>query len=81
MGAAIARARGERKAEVDGIRRALDEARAQQAPWLELIVLSDLCASGAASPRDRRALATLIDSMPEASDTDAVAEARALLAK
>ena len=81
MDAAIARARGERNAEVDGIRQALDEARAQQAPWLELIVLGDLCASGAANPKDRRALATLIDSMPEASDTDAVVKARALLAK
>lgn len=44
-----------------------------------MIVLNELCESGAANAEDRHALATLIDSMSEASDTDAVARARALL--
>ena len=40
------------------------------------------CVDGnAANADDRKALATLVERMPEASDTDAVAKARTLLAK
>jgi DNA-binding winged helix-turn-helix (wHTH) protein/tetratricopeptide (TPR) repeat protein len=81
MEAAIARARGERKAAEASVRRAIAEARAQQAPWLELITLTELCAHDSATAEDRRALATLVDRLPQAQDTIAVTNARILLDK
>jgi hypothetical protein len=81
MQAAIARAHDNRTAGRASLRRALDEAKSQQAPWLELMALNALCDSSAANAEDRKALATLVDRMPEASDTDAIAKARTLLAK
>jgi tetratricopeptide (TPR) repeat protein len=78
--AAIARARGERTTAQASVRRAIAETRAQQAPWLELMALIDLCENDHATPEDRSALAALIDQLPEASDTTAVAKARALIA-
>jgi hypothetical protein len=81
MQAAIARARGDRAAADAAIRRAIAEARAQEAPWLELMALIELCDRHSATAKDRRALATLIDQLPEARDTAAVARARALLDK
>jgi len=79
MQAAIARARGERKAASASVRRAIAEARAQEAPWLELIALIDLCENDRVKPEDRSALATLVDQLPEASGTIAVVKARALI--
>lgn len=81
MQAAIARARGKRADAAASIRRALDEAQAQQAPWLELLVRIEHCGSGAANAKDRQRLAKLVESMPEARDTQAVAKARALISK
>jgi hypothetical protein len=81
MQAAIARARGDRAAADAAIRRAIAEARAQEAPWLELMVLIELCDRHSATAKDRRALAALVDQLPEALDTPAVARARALLDK
>jgi hypothetical protein len=76
--AALARARGEPDAAAKSSRRAIAEARSQ-GPWLELLALVDLCAHGGATGKDRAALAALIDSLPEASGTAAVAKARELL--
>ena len=81
MQAAIARARGDRAAADAAIRRAIAEARAQEAPWLELMALIELCDRHSATAKDRRALAALVDQLPEARDTSAVARARALLDK
>ena len=81
MQAAIARARGDRAAADAAIRRAIAEARAQEAPWLELTALIELCDGRGATAKDRRALAALVDQLPEASDTAAVAKARKLLDK
>ncbi|HET7033825.1 MAG TPA: transcriptional regulator, partial [Casimicrobiaceae bacterium] len=78
MQAAIARARGDRATADAAIRRAIAEARAQEAPWLELIALIELCDRHSATAKDRRALAALIDQLPEALDTPAAAKARAL---
>lgn len=78
--AAIAYARGQREAGEASIRRGLREARDQRAPWLELIAFNELLDRGVATPKDRASLAKLLDAMPEASDTEAVARARALLA-
>jgi len=81
MQAAIARARGDRAAANAAIRRAIAEARAQEAPWLELMALIELCDCHGATAKDRRALAALVDQLPEAAATAAVARARALLDK
>ncbi len=51
---------------------------AQEAPWLELLALVELCKHEGAKAKDRQALAALVDRLPEAGDTDAVAQARAL---
>jgi ATP/maltotriose-dependent transcriptional regulator MalT len=79
MEAAIARGRGERKVAEASVRRAITEARAQEAPWLELIALVELCDHQGATAEDRHVLATLVDQLPEARDTSAVARARALV--
>ncbi|HSC97509.1 MAG TPA: AAA family ATPase [Casimicrobiaceae bacterium] len=79
MQAAIARARGERKAAGASVRRAIAEARAQEAPWLELIAMIDLCENDRVKPDDLSALATLVDQLPEASGTTAVVKAWALI--
>jgi len=79
--AAIGRARGDAAAADDANRRAIAEARAQEAPWLELTTLTDVCANDSARAEDRRALATLIEGLPQARDTTAVTHARKLLDK
>ena len=79
--AAIARARGELAGANASVRRAVAEARNQGAPWLELMALIDLCEQEGARPQDRRALAVLLDRLPEAIDTKAWVKARALLDK
>jgi DNA-binding winged helix-turn-helix (wHTH) protein len=76
--AAIDRARG--AAGDAPIRRAIAEARTQGAPWLELLALLELCEYGRATAKDRQALASLVDRLPEADDTSAVTKAKALLA-
>jgi hypothetical protein len=58
---------------------ALAEARAQKAPWLELLALVELCKNERAKAKDRQALGALVDRLPESADTDAVARARALI--
>ncbi len=63
------------------VRRAIAEARAQEAPWLELMALLELCEHDGATAEDRQALAALVDQLPEAIDTTAVTRARALLDK
>jgi len=77
--AAIARGRGESSGARAAVRRAVAEARAQKAPWLELIALVELCEEKGAKADDRKALSALIDQLPEAIDTPAFTKARALL--
>jgi hypothetical protein len=48
---------------------------------LELTALIELCDHHRATAKDRRALSALVDRLPEALDTAAVARARALLDK
>jgi ATP/maltotriose-dependent transcriptional regulator MalT len=79
--AAIARACGEAAAARASVRRAVAEAREQEAPWLELIALLELCEHDRATAKERQALAALVDRLPEAADTTAVTRARALLGK
>jgi len=75
----IARARGEVQVADASIRRAIGEAREQEAPWLELLARVDLCEHGGAAAEDRDALAALVDRLAEARETAAVRRARALL--
>jgi DNA-binding winged helix-turn-helix (wHTH) protein len=79
--AKIARARGSSSAARASVRRAVTEARAQESPWLELMALLELCEHDGTTAKDRQALAALVDQLPEAVDTTAVARARALLNK
>jgi hypothetical protein len=77
--AAIARGRGQPAVARDSVRRAVEEARAREAPWLELLALIDLCEHDGATAEDRQALAALVDQLPEAMHTTAVKKARTLL--
>lgn len=77
--ASNARACGQPEAALSAVREAVAEARAQGASWLELIALTELCQHGGARNQDRQALAAIVDSLNEASDTVAVARARVLL--
>ena len=79
--AAIARAAGTLTRLDASVRSAIAEARAQEAPWLELMALIDLCEHGGETAKDRRSLAALVDQLPEANDTAAVAKARDLLGR
>ena len=77
--AAIARAQGRPEAGAASVRRAVEEARAQEAPWLELLALVELCAHHDAEAGERQALAALVDQLPEAAGTEPVERARSLL--
>ena len=80
--AAIARGGRDERADAErSVRRAVAEARAQEAPWLELLALVELCGHTGATADDRGKLATLADQLTDARDTSAVAQARGLLAK
>jgi tetratricopeptide (TPR) repeat protein len=79
--AAIARARGRSDVSHASVRRALAEARAQEAPWLELVALLELCEHDSPTAEDWHALRALVDQLHEANDTTAVTRARALLEK
>lgn len=81
LAAAIERGCGKADAALAAVRRAIAEARAQEAPWLELMALTELCEWGAAAPADRTSLAALVKRLPEAADTGAVARARTLLGR
>jgi tetratricopeptide (TPR) repeat protein len=76
--ATIARAQGRPDAAAASARRAVEEARAQDAPWVELLALADLCEHHDATAEDGLALAALAERLPEAADTDAVRRARSL---
>ncbi len=78
--AATVRAAGDAGRAQASVRRAIAEARAQEAPWLELLALLELCKSDSATSKERRVLAALVEQLPEAGDTTAVAAARTLLA-
>jgi tetratricopeptide (TPR) repeat protein len=76
---AIARARG-RHADADAsIRRAILEARAQGAPWPELLALTELCEHATATAEDHCRLRALVERLCEARGT-ALSRAEALVA-
>ena len=77
--ATSARAQGQAAAAAASVRRAIEEARAQNAPWIELLALVDLCEHYKVAVEERRALAALLDQLPEAGDTVPVRRARSIL--
>lgn len=77
--AAISRAQGQPDAGIAAVRRAVEEARAQEAPWLELQALVELCEHPDATAEDHLALATLVDQSPETDGTDLAHRARSLI--
>jgi DNA-binding winged helix-turn-helix (wHTH) protein/tetratricopeptide (TPR) repeat protein len=77
--AAIARAQGRPDDGSAAVRRAVAEARAQEALWLELLALTELCTQDDATAEERQTLAALIARLPEAHDTEAVRLARSLV--
>jgi len=79
--AAIARHRSNPARADAAIRSAVQEARAQAAPWLELLALTDLAEHAAPTAAERDALATLVARLDEAQDTPLVVRARALVAR
>ena len=79
LDAAIARAQGRAEAGAASVRRAIGEARAQEAAWLELLALVNLCEHHDAAAAERSALAVLVDQLPEAADTLQVRRARAIM--
>jgi hypothetical protein len=77
--AATARARDRSDAGAASVRRAVEVAREQQAPWLELIALVELCAQHDATTAERQGLAALVDHLREAAGTEPIVRARSLL--
>jgi ATP/maltotriose-dependent transcriptional regulator MalT len=69
--ASIAHERGQHDESRAAVRRALEEARAQQAPGLELLALTRLCEDGLVEETDRRALAALTQALPQARSISA----------
>ena len=77
--AAIGRGRGDAAVAEASVRRAIAEATAQQARWIQLTALLELWEHGGATAKDRRALALLVRELPEAAGTAAFQKAQALL--
>ena len=81
LDARIADALGERRRAEESMRRALADARAQEAPSLELIALSSLCERGEATNDAFESLRVLLDRLTEGLDTAPLAKARTLVEK
>jgi len=77
--AAITRARGHRANADASIRRAIAEARAQEALWLELLALTELFEHAIPTVDEHRALRSLLAQLSEETDTSTFVRARALL--
>lgn len=75
----IARAEGRGAAAAATAREAIDEARRDRATWAELLALVALCEQGDADADERRALAALVQCLPDARATPPVQRALALL--
>ena len=78
--AAIARHRSDPDRADGAIRSAIEEARAQGAPWSELLALVDLVEHAEPAADELAALAALVARLDEAQDTPVAIRARALLA-
>jgi DNA-binding winged helix-turn-helix (wHTH) protein len=77
--ATIARGRHRLAEGAIAARNAVDEARAQDAPWLELLARVEVCEHFGATDDEWALLTALVDRLPEAARTLPVARARSLL--
>jgi DNA-binding winged helix-turn-helix (wHTH) protein/tetratricopeptide (TPR) repeat protein len=77
--ASIARARGLRDRADASAQRAITEARAQSAPWLELLALTDFCEHSTANVVEHRALEELVTRMSQGVDAPALTRAKTVL--
>jgi DNA-binding winged helix-turn-helix (wHTH) protein/tetratricopeptide (TPR) repeat protein len=77
LDARIADALGEPKRAKEALRQALAEARAQEAPWLEMVVLTALCERKDATARDHESLRRVIEKIRGGEEAAPVARARA----
>ncbi len=77
--AAISRVRGQSESADLSVRRAIDEARTQEAPWFELLALVELCEHHVATDEERGTLRMLVGRLPEAHDTPLLKRARELV--
>jgi len=77
--ATIARERGQPARADDSTQRAITEARAQGAPWLELLALTDFCEHASAAADEHRALEELIIRMSQGVDAPVLTRARTVL--
>jgi len=75
----IADALGQLQRARESMQQAVADARAREAPWLELIALSALCEREGATTHDLAALRQVAEQLTEGLDTAPVAKARALL--
>jgi DNA-binding winged helix-turn-helix (wHTH) protein/tetratricopeptide (TPR) repeat protein len=81
LDARIADGLGEPERARESTQQAIAEARAQEAPWLELLAISALCERPEASAEDLAALARAVSELTEGLDTPQVARARELLGR
>ncbi|MGZ5093001.1 MAG: AAA family ATPase [Burkholderiales bacterium] len=79
LDARIADALGEPTRAKDAFHQAIAEARAQEAPWHEMIVLTALCERKDATPRERESLRRVLDKITGGNDAGPVMRARAVL--
>jgi len=79
LDARIANALGESKRASESIRQAIAEARAQEAPWDEMIALTALCERKGGTTRQREELRLVLEKVVGGRDTAPVARALALL--
>ena len=80
LDARIADALGEPARAHDALRRAVAEARTQEAPWPEMIALTALSERGDAASRDRESLRRVLENIEGGADAGPVVRARAALA-
>ena len=76
---AIAWGGGQRANADASIRRAITEARAQGAPWVELLAFTEIFEHSTATVDDHRALGALVAQLSDGMDAPALARARVLL--
>jgi hypothetical protein len=81
LDARTADALGQNDRSRESIGRAVDEARSQQAPWLEMLALSALCERSGATTEDRAALRAALGCISGGEDAAPVVAARALVGR
>jgi DNA-binding winged helix-turn-helix (wHTH) protein/tetratricopeptide (TPR) repeat protein len=81
LDAGIADALGEPERARASIQRAIGEAQAQEAPWLQMLALSALCERPEATREHRTSLRAVLDRITGGEDTAPVARALALLSR